>query len=426
MKILCCACLFVLWPFTYSQQQDTSKNNIVSGFYVTALGDTVRARIKIGSRNMLCRYFEVVDNYRVLRLYPDSICTWGYDNKLFVSRTLISGYQKEKRFVQVIKPGYLSLYTFYQKGLDSYGYYNSQFFFFQKGDGELLEITPENFRKKISDYLSENMLLSQKIKKREYRMDDLLKIVEEYNKWYELNYAYMQEDTGDYEINERIKNNMQQFRDPEFGFEVPVFLTTSIYNYPEELSFFMKELEGGAGYNFGIGLRVNINQLLDMRAGLQMWQIRFKPEYEFLLMHQPNSWSKIITKEDSHLKYTGIYLLLQRTWHQSFVGTGFNLAFNSRYHGEHYLFNENGRQIAAYKNQDKMFISSSLVDQIDLMMMFGANLRPAKRVVVKPTMAVSYGLMPVMHIDYLYSNDLGEPHCFVIKFGLVFEYGFDN
>lgn len=84
-------------------------------------------------------------------------------------------------FVYEIIGGHQKLYRYYEYDKSNMGNPLQGFNYLQRGDGTLVSTDNISFKNKIADYFSDCPVLQKKILNKEYRREDLIKIVKFYN-----------------------------------------------------------------------------------------------------------------------------------------------------------------------------------------------------------------------------------------------------
>lgn len=187
----------------------------VNGYYITSNNETLRCEFLIpmkfweGEPDFESMQWKVkyLDNLgKKVKLKPAFAKGFGFSlngkdytfhsyknsinvvSSIFIDNTFI--------YLRLKSDGYLKIYQYYQTQ-NSGGYYNAgtgmvsagvsytvERMCFKKGDGELTKIRKLFFKKDMSAYLADDVELATKITNKEYRFDDVERIVAEYNAFY--------------------------------------------------------------------------------------------------------------------------------------------------------------------------------------------------------------------------------------------------
>jgi hypothetical protein len=151
--------VFLLVPFSIWAQTD---------YAVTFKGDTLRGSLKIMSYDQLDRL--QWSNGGEKKVY----------SALQIKFIAKSGdvyepirYENTIKFMQVVKSGFLSLYTFSSQ--------NSEGQYLSKKDGTGMEVPNLNFKRTMAKYLSECPEVSSRLEKGEFNRRDMERIIDLYN-----------------------------------------------------------------------------------------------------------------------------------------------------------------------------------------------------------------------------------------------------
>ena len=145
---------------------------VAQDYVVTAKGDTLHGKVK-----------------------P---LTYGPDKKVVVKdasgkKTTLSIFQTKAHFIdgetfnpvktekgyvfmKLVKPGYLSLYTFQPENQNAFDAY-----YLLKKDGNGIEVPNLSFKKIVAKFLADDVVLSEKLEKGDYGKKQLTEIIDEYN-----------------------------------------------------------------------------------------------------------------------------------------------------------------------------------------------------------------------------------------------------
>ncbi len=176
----------------------------IPGYYINLTGDTVKINFKITTEtlsseinysSLQCGVMMYNEKHKKVYLKPDEIkeLHFDYENEHYrfvpfdQDLKLCSCFYSDKYLLRQIMDGDLKLfkYTFHnQGGIQTggrTGMFSGEVNILQKQNGKLFKIDYFNFKKSMSDYLSDCPELVKKIQDKIYGKDDLSKIISDYN-----------------------------------------------------------------------------------------------------------------------------------------------------------------------------------------------------------------------------------------------------
>ena len=175
-----------------------------------AYGVTLKVRVNTFSNEVNCMPLQkkiVFYNKsgKKFKLRPNEISSLSFEhsgrkyNMVSVNDNLT--YSRFNKILLLLEQdGYLKRYTFFEQRSNG-GYYGAGGMYMsagsrtvevdvlQKGNNYLFRVRPFRFKKTVSEYFSDFPELSERIKSKEFRKEDLLKIIDIYNKWYNHNHS---------------------------------------------------------------------------------------------------------------------------------------------------------------------------------------------------------------------------------------------
>jgi hypothetical protein len=159
-----------------------------AGFVVLNSGDTLRGEIKVNAKKELPMFSKISFKMgETTKMYkPEQITSYGYDDKRFLSRKL----EGEMTFLKVLSYGRVIFYELQyemQRGADLI--VDSEYYM-EKNDGSgaaPTKVKSNKFKKMVADVMADHTELVEKVQSedKKYEYNDMVRIVEEYNNWYE-------------------------------------------------------------------------------------------------------------------------------------------------------------------------------------------------------------------------------------------------
>jgi hypothetical protein len=218
MKFLVIIPLILLYFNAFPQDWFTvhAQGENIPGYVLGIAGDTIQGSVKYDFPIIMQKrvYFNPIQGSSGREEYtPDNIRGYSINKKLWISTTVImetyNGQYKFKRFgILESDPGPISLLRIFdeqdkqKKNINSEeaermtknimlnypeNSLNSLYIKKNEGDAELLsgKSFKKSFISKIRIYVSDYEALMNKIENKQYQIEDIRKIVAEYNKWFE-------------------------------------------------------------------------------------------------------------------------------------------------------------------------------------------------------------------------------------------------
>ena len=151
-------------------------------YLVTNKGDTLRGKIKIMS-------YDRLDRVQVNDQKKKTVFTAMQVKEVFFDGAAYHPKQAENsiRFMKLVKPGYLSLYS----ARDESQNYSKRYLI--KRDGAMIEVPNLSFKKSMIDFLGDCETVKEKLGGKDYGKKDLDQIIDDYNAFIESNTTANQE-----------------------------------------------------------------------------------------------------------------------------------------------------------------------------------------------------------------------------------------
>lgn len=171
-------------------------SGFLSGYIITNSSDTVRGYVKyinqVPYRVLPDIKFKETESSKDKKYTPNDLLGYKAGDKIFHSLVLPNG-NSEKQFMELVKDGYIKIY---EASVTSFGApsptvpgsgTNSYEYLLKTGDDKLFEVNGGKFKERLSEYLSDNKEIADKIISGTYKRKNLKIIVEEYNKGKQIN-----------------------------------------------------------------------------------------------------------------------------------------------------------------------------------------------------------------------------------------------
>lgn len=178
---------FSLILLTISLNLKGQNSGFLNGYIITNSNDTIVGLVKyvnqVPYRVLVDIKFKENEESKTKVYPPNSIKGYKADNKIFHS--LQNPEFGGNEFMELVINGYVKLYTstVTSFGVPQYGGANTTSSFLLKtGDKILFSVANGKFKDRLSEYLSDNSIIAEKIKTGEYKKKDIEEIIREYNK----------------------------------------------------------------------------------------------------------------------------------------------------------------------------------------------------------------------------------------------------
>jgi len=182
--------LLLLLAFMFNINTLFAQDNFyTSGYYFDKSGNKIEGLISHFSCTMI--KFKENNNSKSKRIYSKDVLgfhTLGKNFKVvqnisIKSRMVLFPSKEDFAFVEIVREGKVNLYIvkiFVNNGMT----YGSGYYYLIEKDNNIQQIyrAPRRFRKQISEILSDNQLLLQEIINEKLAYNDIVRIVEKYNK----------------------------------------------------------------------------------------------------------------------------------------------------------------------------------------------------------------------------------------------------
>jgi hypothetical protein len=215
------------------------------------------------------------------------------------------------------------------------------------------------------------------------------------------------------------------------GLELSLLGTYSNIVVPGALSSRFDEAKSGLGNDIAFGVEVPFSyNKLAFRTGLRSWSFPFDHQHT----QRRSSGPDVVISEEGNIRYTGIYLRLDRTWERFFVTGGFDISVANTYRNDYTMSEKSGKVIRREENRKESVLTDNFRNQINLVLGAGPTFPLGEKSRLKATLAI------VVPFSSMYDSGVrlkqiyvpsgspapdGEPnlHFFpVFKFGLSYTF----
>lgn len=176
---------FLLAVMTISVGLKGQDSGFLNGYIITNSNDTIVGLVKyinqVPYRVLVDIKFKETEKSKTKVYPPETILGYKAESKIFHSLNT-PGYSG-KQFMELIIDGYVRLYTstVTSFGVSQYGSANSSSNYLLKTGDKVLFSVDKKFKERLSEYLSDNEVVSGKVKNGVYKKRDIEEIIREYN-----------------------------------------------------------------------------------------------------------------------------------------------------------------------------------------------------------------------------------------------------
>ncbi len=129
------------------------------------------------------------------------------------------------------------------------------------------------------------------------------------------------------------------------------------------------EANSGNGNDFHLGLIVGFNDEVAFRGGFRTWAWPF----ETISNGEINN-EDVKAFEDGRIRYSGIYLRLDRTWNYFFLTGGFDISLTNSYTADLIIEDENGQTTLNETDNDVSVLADAFNNQVNLVLGLGPSI----------------------------------------------------
>jgi len=176
---------FLLVVMIISVRLKGQDSGFLNGYIITNSNDTIVGLVKyvnqVPYRVLVDIKFKETEKSKTKVYPPETILGYKAESKIFHS--LKDPDYSGKQFMELIIDGYVRLYTstVTSFGASQYGSANSSSNYLLKTGDKVLFSVDKKFKERVSEYLSDNEVVSGKIRNGVYKKSDIEEIIKEYN-----------------------------------------------------------------------------------------------------------------------------------------------------------------------------------------------------------------------------------------------------
>lgn len=188
------------------------------------------------------------------------------------------------------------------------------------------------------------------------------------------------------------------------------FLGTYSQVAEPETAIFLEEANSGSGNDIYFGLVVGLNDKYALRGGVRSWVWPFEPTTN------TNDGGRVI--EEGRIRYSGVYLRLDRTWQYFFLTGGFDGALTNSYAANLSIEDQNGQTTVRQTGNDTSVLTDEFNNQFNFVLGLGPSLPLGDKFLVR---GIAEFVMPFVSV-YESGEEDGFNFFPVFKYGIGLEY----
>jgi len=213
---------------------------------------------------------------------------------------------------------------------------------------------------------------------------------------------------------------------PKFGIEVHSAINYNHILMPPSIAGFFSKAIGGVGFDGGAGIRIRAYHKLAFATGFNYTIRQFNLKYEG---EEIGTGNLLDVSEKASMHYVGFYfktlIEISKKFH---LAQTFQYAWLYRYNGTASAVNQANGNV--YPNQPTTEPSPpdwTTSNQAELGVELAYKWKVAPQLILKPYVAISFGLTPVFHTNAYLAGIFGQeeqnPRYANLKIGIIFETG---
>lgn len=173
------------------------------------------------------------------------------------------------------------------------------------------------------------------------------------------------------------------FGQSKVGVEFSLSGTSGSIDVPGLLKQNFEKVDGGSGSFWSLGLTVRASEKITLRGGPAFWSMSFIPTAKGTY----NGVSSLAT-ENGTLRFSGIYLRVDRTWDFFYLSGGFDFSFGNSYRSDLEIRNTAGQVLLKRNDQTTSILTSEFFNQSNLVLGLGPSFPLGKHVKVRGNLSV--------------------------------------
>lgn len=447
--------IFIFFLFFTGSFLQAQTDDFVNGTIVTVGGETLSVKMKPAKADKLAKGVSIFNDttQEYTKLTAKNISYFKYNDEEYFAKP-VDGKQV---FMEKVIEGSAQLYTYtYKEEKGNKMVEVVDYYVEKKEDGKFKLMTKKTFKNDMSEFYSDNVALTDKIKANYYTYDEKEATVEEYNDWVaqgKPGKTWRKED-GNYTQNTDSNNNNNNsnnntnnnsnnnnsnnsstiYDGSKFGIDIPLMANYSLINTDNAVTQAgVRNSSNGFGYNLGIGLRWQLSKTIFWRNGLSFRTKRFHSNYA---VTTDTTGSIGVADEYGTLHNIGIYSAMHLEFGNFILGGGIDLSFAQIYRADYSIKNSAGAVIDNTQNTDVSIIAqqngkNKFNVQFDMNLILGYKFRIANGALnIKPIFQYTVPLVSLFDLPQIYQ---GQPtsfynrtgtYGFLISLGVIVDIGF--
>lgn len=173
------------------------------------------------------------------------------------------------------------------------------------------------------------------------------------------------------------------FAQSKVGLEFSFSGTSGSIDLPGLLKGNFERVDGGSGNFWSLGLTVRASEKVTLRGGPAFWAMPFIPTSKGTY----NGVDSLAT-ETGTLRFSGLYLRIDRTWDFFYLSGGFDFSFGNSYNCDLEIRNTAGQVLLKANNQSKSILTNDFFNQANLVLGLGPTLPIGKHLKLRGNLSV--------------------------------------
>jgi hypothetical protein len=395
-----------------------SLGEYMPGMVILKSGDSTKGFIKYTSkvaRASMLKFKKEVDS-KPIELTPYNVKAYVISGKYYVSKNVDGAESIDRKFVEPIVSGELSLYGSWTYNYAQYVPTEVELYYFELNGRELVRVKKTNFRKTIGDYLKSNPTLSLKILDGKLRSWDLEQIANEYNLWYQ-NGGIDGEDLGK---TQDVDKKLREISDSKLAIELPVTISKSLILLESRLKNYL-EVEDAVSYDLGMGLRIATSDAIRVRFGSHFWVFPMIASYEATGRDSNGNEVTINVEEKGKIRNIGLYFHVTYEGLSAFAGGGLSAGISNKYKTKFSYYTQTGTLLFSESSEESL-LTNKFYNQIHLDFLGGFKVKTKTSLTIKPYIKVSLPLSPI-YDSGAPPNTAYDMYAGFVNIGLILDLG---
>lgn len=173
------------------------------------------------------------------------------------------------------------------------------------------------------------------------------------------------------------------FSQSKVGVEFSFSGTSGSIDLPGLLKDNFDKVEAGGGSFLSFGLTLKASDKITVRGGPAFWSLPFIPTAKGTYNGNP-----ALATETGQIKFSGIYLRIDRTWNYFYLSGGFDFSFGNSYRNNLEIRNTTGALLLKLDNQTTSILTSDFYNQANLVLGLGPSIPIGKHLTLRGNLSV--------------------------------------